>query len=223
MAKFTRIEVAQKMAENGFIPVFFHADLEIAREVLKACYEGGCRVFEFTNRDALAHETFNELKKYAVRELPEMVLGVGTVIDAPTAALYMQLDADFVVSPMISEEMAKVCNRRKVLWIPGCATLTEMLYGLELGAEIVKAFPAGQLGGPAFIKAVKAPCPWLSIMPTGGVSPDEANLRGWFEAGVTCVGMGSQMIPQEIIKNRDFAALTQKVKEVVDLIQKIRS
>ena len=223
MAKYTRIEVVQRMAEVGFVPVFYHPDIEVAKEVLKACYDGGCTVFEFTNRDALAHEVFNALKKYVVEELPGMILWVGSVIDAATSALYIQLDADFVVSPVLSEEMAKVCNRRKILWVPGCGTLTEMLQGLELGAEVVKAFPAGQLGGPAFVKAVKAPCPWLSIMPTGGVSPDEDNLRAWFDAGVTCVGMGSKMIPKDLIQQKDFQSLTQKVQEVVNIIQRIRS
>ena len=222
MAKFTRSEIIQKMTGSGFTPVFYHPDIEVAKSILKACYEGGCRVFEFTNRDAKAHEVFNELKAYSVANFPEMVLGVGSVVDAPTAALYIQIDADFIVSPVVNEAMAKVCNKRGLLWIPGCGTLTEMLRGVELGAEIVKAFPAGQLGGPSFIKAVKGPCPWLSIMPTGGVKPEENNLKAWFDAGVTCVGIGSQLIAKEIIQEQDYTTLYLKVKEVVRIIQQIR-
>lgn len=222
MAKFTRTEVTQKMSESGFTPVFYHADINVAKEVLKACYDGGCRVFEFTNRDVLAHEVFSALKSYAVKEFPEMALGIGSIIDAPTAALYMQLGADFIVSPIINEATAKVCNQRQILWVPGCGTLTEMLRGVELGAEIVKAFPAGQLGGPAFIKAVKGPCPWLNIMPTGGVSPDRENLKAWFDVGVTCVGMGSKLISKEMIQNQDYEILKQKVEDVVAIIAQIR-
>lgn len=222
MTKLSRAAVSLKMAEVGFVPVFYHGDFEVAKNVLKACYEGGARVFEFTNRNAFAHEVFGALKKYVNTELPEMLLGVGSVVDAGTTALYLQLDADFVVSPVLLEEMAKTCNRRGVLWSPGCSSLSEMLKATELGAEIVKAFPAGQLGGPAFVKAVKAPCPWLQIMPTGGVAPTEENLQAWFDAGVTCVGMGSKMIPKEIIANKEYSSLSKKVAQVVEIIKKVR-
>lgn len=222
MAKFTRTEVIKKMSVSGFTPVFYHADINVAKKVLKACYDGGCRVFEFTNRDVLAHEVFSTLKIYAAKEFPEMALGIGSIIDAPTAALYMQLGADFIVSPIVNEATAKICNQRQILWVPGCGTLTEMLRGVELGAEIVKAFPAGQLGGPDFIKAVKGPCPWLNIMPTGGVSPSRENLQAWFDVGVTCVGMGSKLISKEIIQNQDYDLLEQKVEDIVAIIAQIR-
>ncbi|HAS45754.1 MAG TPA: bifunctional 4-hydroxy-2-oxoglutarate aldolase/2-dehydro-3-deoxy-phosphogluconate aldolase [Microscillaceae bacterium] len=222
MAKFKRSEVVQIMTNSGFTPVFYHSDIEIAKNVLKACYEGGARVFEFTNRDAWAHEVFTELKQYAVANFPELALGIGSVVDAATAALYIQIDADFIVSPIVSEEMAKMCNRRGVLWIPGCGTLTEMLKGVELGANIVKAFPAGQLGGPSFIKAVKGPCPWLNIMPTGGVSPEEENLRSWFEAGVVCVGMGSKLINKTTWETGNYEALRSKVAQVCSTIVQVR-
>jgi len=223
MAKFTRSEITQKMMDSGFTPVFYHADIEVAKNVLRACYEGGCRVFEFTNRDAWAHEVFGELKKYAVANFPELALGIGSVVDAATAALYIQIDADFVVSPVVSEAMAKVCNQRGILWVPGCGTLTEMLRGVELGAEIVKAFPAGQLGGPAFIKSVKGPCPWLKIMPTGGVSPEEENIRAWFEAGVVCVGMGSKLIDKVTLQEKDYETLQNRVAKVLTIIEQIKS
>ncbi|NRB63880.1 MAG: bifunctional 4-hydroxy-2-oxoglutarate aldolase/2-dehydro-3-deoxy-phosphogluconate aldolase [Saprospiraceae bacterium] len=195
MAAYTRMDVAQKMKETGIIPVFYHASIDIARQVLGACYRGGIRVFEFTNRGDFAQDIFAELIKYAQRELPGMMLGIGSVMDAGTAAMYMQLGANFVVSPILNPEMAIVCNRRKVLWSPCCGTLTEISRAHELGAEIVIIFPGTQVGGPGFVKAILGPCPWTSIMPTGGVAPTEENLRPWFEAGVVCVGMGSKLFP----------------------------
>lgn len=210
------------MEETGMVPVFYHADIETCKGVLRACYEGGVRVFEFTNRGDFAHEVFGELNKFARNELPEMMLGIGSVVDAATTALYLQLGADFVVSPILNPEMALVCNRRKVLWSPGCGTLTEISRAHELGAEIVKIFPGAQVGGPGFVEAIKGPCPWASIMPTGGVSPTEENLRPWFKAGVTCVGMGSKLFPKDIIAHKDFAALTDIVRAAVETVRKVR-
>ncbi len=219
---FTRLQVAQTMLDTGMVPVFYHPDVDTAKAVLKACYDGGVRVFEFTNRGEFAHEVFGELVKYARKELPGMILGVGSVVEPGTASLYMQLGASLIVSPVLNPEMAKVCNRRKVMWSPGCGSLSEISLAEELGAEIVKIFPASQVGGPAFVAGIKGPCPWSLIMPTGGVSPDEANLKAWFDAGVACVGMGSKLFPKEVIKAQDWAALTQKVQETMELIRKIR-
>lgn len=222
MARFSRIDVALKMSETGMIPVFYNKDIEICKKVAKACYDGGVRVFEFTNRGDYAHEIFAELNKYAEKELPEMILGIGSVVDAGTTSLYIQLGTNFVVSPILNEDMAKVCNRRKIGWSPGCGSLSEISKAEELGAEVVKIFPGSQVGGPGFVKAVKGPCPWSSIMPTGGVSPDEENLTKWFDAGVTCVGMGSKLITKDIIKNNDYQALTKKVKDALSIIKKLK-
>lgn len=222
MARFSRIEVAQAMKATGMVPVFYHPDIDTCKSVVKACYNGGVRVFEFTNRGDFAHEVFGELLKYARQELPELILGIGSVIDPGTTALYLQLGANFVVSPLLNPEMAKVCNRRKVLWSPGCGSLTEINYAEELGAEVVKIFPGSQVGGPGFVKSVLGPCPWSSIMPTGGVSPTEDNLRPWFEAGVTCVGMGSNLFDKTAIKEKRFELIEAKVKETLNLIQQIR-
>ena len=222
MAKYSRIEVAQKMADTGIVPVFYHADIDTAKAVLGACYKAGIRVFEFTNRGDFAHEVFTELNKFALKELPGMMLGIGSVVDAGTTALYLQLGANFVVSPILNPEMAIVCNRRKVLWSPGCGTLTEISRAHELGAEVVKIFPGSQVGGPGFVKAVKGPCPWASIMPTGGVAPTEDNLRPWFESGVTCVGMGSKLFPKDLIANKAFSDLEAIIKEAMDLVKEIR-
>ncbi|MCV9389409.1 bifunctional 4-hydroxy-2-oxoglutarate aldolase/2-dehydro-3-deoxy-phosphogluconate aldolase [Reichenbachiella ulvae] len=222
MARFTRIEVALKMKETGVVPVFYHKDLEVCKEILKACYAGGARVFEFTNRGDYAHEVFGELNKFAAKETPEMILGIGSVIDAGTTSLYIQLGANFVVSPILNADMAKVCNRRKIAWSPGCGSLTEISYAEELGAEVVKIFPGSQVGGPSFVAAVKGPFSWSSIMPTGGVEPTEENMKGWFDAGVHCVGMGSKLFLKDSNGNFDYAGIETKVKETLAIAKKLR-
>jgi 2-dehydro-3-deoxyphosphogluconate aldolase/(4S)-4-hydroxy-2-oxoglutarate aldolase len=221
MAKYSRIEVATVMKENGMVPLFFHSDIELSKKVLKACYDGGSRLMEFTSRGDFAFEVFGALNKYALAELPGMILGVGSVTDAAAASLYMQLGANFIVTPVLREDIALVCNRRKVLWSPGCGTLTEIARAEELGCEIVKLFP-GDIYGPQFVKGIKGPCPWTSIMPTGGVSTNRENLKSWFDAGVTCVGIGSQLISSEIVANKDFEGLRLKVKETLETIKELR-
>lgn len=210
------------MKETGLVPLFFHEDAEVAKNVLKACYDGGARLMEFTSRGDFAFEVFAELNKYALAELPGMILGVGSVTDAAAASLYMQLGANFIVTPVLREDIALVCNRRKVLWSPGCGSLTEIARAEELGCEIVKLFP-GDIYSPDFIKAIKGPCPWTSIMPTGGVTTAEDNLTGWFGAGAVCVGIGSQLITNEILTTKNYAGLEAKVRETLATIKKIRT
>lgn len=222
MARFTRIEVALKAKETGMVPVFYHKDAEIGKKVLKACYDGGARVFEFTNRGDFAHEVFAELLKYAEKELPEMILGIGSVVDAGTASLYIQNGADFIVSPLLNADMAKVCNRRKISWMPGCGSVSEISYAEELGAEIVKIFPATQVGGPEFIKAVKGPMPWSNIMPTGGVLPTKENLTEWIRAGAYCVGLGSQLFVKNENGDYDYGKITETVKNSIQTIKEVR-
>jgi 2-dehydro-3-deoxyphosphogluconate aldolase / (4S)-4-hydroxy-2-oxoglutarate aldolase len=210
------------MAETGMVPLFYHGDTEVSKNILAACYRGGARLMEFTNRGDFAHEVFRELSKYCRQELPEMILGVGSVTDAGTASLYLQLGANFVVTPVLREDIALVCNRKKVLWAPGCATLTEICRAEELGCEIVKLFP-GDVYGPGFVKAIKGPQPWTSIMPTGGVSPTHDNLKAWFDAGVTCVGMGSQLISNTLIQAGDYATLEANTRQALAIIQSLRT
>jgi len=222
MARFTRIEVALKMKETGMVPVFYHKDAELCKKVVKACYDGGVRVFEFTNRGDFASLVFAELNKWTIENCPEMIMGVGSVIDEGTAAMYIALGTNFIVSPLVDEATAKVCNKRKVSWSPGCGSVTEIGRAHELGAEVVKIFPGMQVGGPEFVKAVLGPMPWTSIMPTGGVSPDEANLKLWVEAGVTCVGLGSQLFPKEILATGNYAYITEKCADAISIIKKYR-
>ena len=223
MSRFTRMEVLNKIIGSGMVPLFYHPDSELCKQVIKACYKGGARVFEFTNRGDFAHEVFADVKKWAALECPEMALGVGSVVDSPTAALYIQSGADFIVSPMLNPDMAKTCNRRKIAWMPGCGTLSEISHAEELGVEIVKIFPGKEVGGPSFVKAIKGPCPWTSIMPSGGVSPDRENLQAWFDAGVVCVGLGSQLFTKQIIKDKQFDVLEKKVKETLAIIDGIKN
>ena len=222
MARFSRIEVAQVMKSTGLVPLFFHDDIEVAKNVTKACYDGGARLLEFTSRGDFAHQVFGELSKYCNKELPDMVLGVGSVTDAASASMYMALGANFVVTPVLREDIAIVCNRRKVMWSPGCGSLTEICRAEELGCEVVKLFPGGTYG-PGFVKAIKGPQPWTSIMPTGGVSPTEENLKGWFGAGATCVGMGSKLITKEMVAAKDYSGISNNCKKALKLIDEIRS
>lgn len=222
MARFSRMEVASVMESTGLVPLFYHSNLDLCKKVLKACYKGGARLLEFTNRGDYAHEVFGELNRFAERELPEMILGVGSITDGGTASLYLQLGANFVVTPVLREDIAIVCNRRKVLWSPGCGSLTEIARAEELGAEIIKVFPGSHLG-PEFVRAVKGPCPWTSIMPTGGVSATKENLSAWFDAGATCVGMGSKLITKEFLTQEKFDDLEEHISNTLDLIRKIRT
>lgn len=222
MAQFTRLQVANVMNDTGLVPLFYESDLNKACKVLAACYKGGARLLEFTARGDFAHEVFGELVKYATKELPGMILGVGSVTDAASASRFLSLGANFVVTPVLREDIAIVCNRRKILWSPGCGSLTEIARAEELGCEIVKLFPGG-VYGPGFVKAIKGPQPWTSIMPTGGVSPTEESISSWFNAGVSCVGMGSKLIKKGADGNYDLKAITDQISFALELIQKVRA
>lgn len=221
MAQYTRIEVATIMCNTGLVPLFYHDDVAVSKKVLKACYDGGARLLEFTSRGDFAFEVFEELNKYVISELPGMVLGVGSITDAAAASLYMQLGANFIVTPVLREDIAIVCNRRKVLWSAGCATLTEIARAEELGCEIVKLFP-GDVYSPNYVKAIKGPCPWTSVMPTGGVAPTKESLKSWFDAGVVCVGMGSKLIAKDSSGNFDYVEIQRLTALSIECIKRIK-
>lgn len=223
MARFSKIQVIHTMVETGMIPVYYDKDIETAKQVVKACYEGGVRAFEFTNRGDFAHEVFGELVKYAARECPEMILGIGSIVDPATAALFLQLGANFIVGPLFNPEIARVCNRRLVPYTPGCGSVSEIGFAQEAGCDLCKVFPAGNVGGPSFVKNVKAPMPWSMLMATGAVEPTEENLSSWFKAGVSCVGMGSMLFPKEAIAAGDWAQITSLCRNSLSIIQKYRS
>jgi len=221
MAQFTRIEVASIMKETGLVPMFYHKDAEVAKKILKSVYDGGARLLEFTSRGDFAHEVFAELNKYAIAELPGMILGVGSVTDAAAASLYMLLGANFIVTPVLREDIAIACNRRKVLWSPGCGSLSEIAKAEELGCEIIKLFP-GDIYGPKFIEGIKGPQPWTTIMPTGGVSPTAESLKSWFDAGASCVGIGSKLINADADGNFDLQKIESLTRECIDIIKSLK-
>lgn len=222
MARFNKVQVIQAMHDTGMVPVFYNSDPEICKQVISACYKGGVRVFEFTNRGDFAHEIFGGLAKWAAAACPEMILGAGTVIDAPIAALYMQLGANFIVGPNFNAEIAAVCNRRLVPYSPGCGSVSEISNAQAAGCDVTKVFPAGNVGGPSFVKNVMAPLRWSNIMVTGAVSPEEDNLTAWIKSGVLCVGMGSKLFPKDVIAQGNWQAITDKCVEALGYIAKAR-
>ena len=222
MARFHKIETLRAIIQTGMVPVYYNSDIKVAKQVVRACYKGGVRVFEFTNRGDFAHEVFGELVKYAERECPELILGAGSVVDAATAALFIQLGANFIVGPLFNPEIAKVCNRRLIPYVPGCGSVSEIGFAQEAGCDLCKIFPAGNVGGPSFVKNIKAPMPWTLLMATGAVEPTEENLAAWFKAGVTCVGMGSKLYPKEVITSDDWQAITELCRHALSIIKKQR-
>ena len=222
MAMHKRLDVLVSMKQVGLIPVFYNSDFETAKNIAMACANGGAKCIEFTNRGDRAIDVFKQLAMFRDSQRPEMILGVGSICDAPTAAMYIAAGADFVVGPLLDEETAKLCNKRKIPYSPGCGSMTEIHKAHELGVEICKLFPGAQVGGPAFVKAAKGPCPWTEIMPTGGVSPTKDNLSDWFGAGIVCAGMGSKLITKELVASKDWAGITAKVNETIELIRQIR-
>lgn len=210
------------MASTGMVPVFYNKDVTTACNVLKACYDGGVRAFEFTNRGDFAQEVFSDLVKFAAKECPEMVVGIGSIVDPATAAMYIQLGANFIVGPLFNPEVAKICNRRLIPYSPGCGSVSEIGFAQEAGCDLCKVFPAGNVGGPSFVKNVLGPMPWSMLMVTGAVEPTEENLSAWIKSGVTCVGMGSNLFPGDVIAAKNWNAITEKCKEALAIIQKYR-
>jgi 2-dehydro-3-deoxyphosphogluconate aldolase/(4S)-4-hydroxy-2-oxoglutarate aldolase len=222
MARFRRLEVLQRMIESGLVPVFYQQDLEVAKNIAMAVADGGVSVLEFTNRGDFAYEVFSALSRWCEREIPDLILGAGSVIDQGTAAFYMNSGANFIVSPSFNEEVAKDCNRRKIAYIPGCGSVTEISRAEEYGAEICKIFPGAEVGGPEFVKNILPPMPWSYIMPAGGVERTRESIEKWFKAGVACVGMGSTLITRDLVRKGDFETIKKNVAEVLSWIRGAR-
>jgi 2-dehydro-3-deoxyphosphogluconate aldolase/(4S)-4-hydroxy-2-oxoglutarate aldolase len=223
MARFDRLTVLNAVVETGLVPVFYNGDLEVAKQIVAACAGGGAKVVEFTNRGDRAWNVFIQLVEWAEKVQPDVILGVGSVIDAPTAALYIGNGANFVVGPVLNPEVARLCNRRKIAYMPGCGSASEISQAEEMGAEIVKVFPGAEVGGPGFVKAVLGPMPWTRIMPTGGVDATEESIQGWFGAGVACVGIGSKLIAKDLVAARDYDGMSERVAQVLAWIEKARN
>lgn len=223
MARHTRLDTLSAMKEIGLIPVFYNPNFDIVKNIATACADGGARSIEFTNRGDRAIDVFTQLAKFRDAERPDLILGVGSICDAATAVMYINAGADFVVGPVLEEQTAIVCNKRKIPYSPGCGTVTEIHQAHCLGVEICKIFPGAQVGGPAFVKAVKGPMPWTELMPTGGVSPTKESLTDWFSAGIACAGIGSKLITKECVAAHDYAGITSKVAETIEIVRKIRT
>jgi 2-dehydro-3-deoxyphosphogluconate aldolase/(4S)-4-hydroxy-2-oxoglutarate aldolase len=223
VARFRRLQVLNAINEIGVVPVFYNGNLDAVQNIVRACAAGGIRVLEFTNRGDHAWEVFSELEKYCATEVPDAILGAGSVLEPATAAMYINSGANFIVGPVTNPEVARLCNRRKVSYTPGAGTASEVSAAEELGCEIIKVFPGSGAGGPGFVKDLLGPMPWSSIMPTGGVNITRESLAGWFDAGVVAVGMGSKLVSADVIKNRDWDTLEERSRQVVATIQEIRN
>jgi 2-dehydro-3-deoxyphosphogluconate aldolase/(4S)-4-hydroxy-2-oxoglutarate aldolase len=223
MARFSRLEVLNTMVDTGLVPVFYNADVEVAKNVVKACAAGGARIVEFTNRGDFAPEVFRQLSQHVAKEAPDIILGIGSVIDEPTAAMYIAYGANFVVGPILNEAVARLCNRRKIAYSPGCGSASEISYAEELGVEIVKVFPGSSVGGPNFVKSVLGPCPWTRIMPTGGVDATQESIQAWFSAGVACVGIGSKLIRKDLVAAGKWDEITDTVRQVLAWIKEAQA
>ncbi len=222
MARFNKMQVIATMASTGMVPVFYHKDIEVATNVLKACYDGGVRAFEFTNRGDFAQDVFASLVKFAAKECPDMILGIGSIVDPATAALYIQLGANFVVGPLLNPEVARICNRRLIPYTPGCGSVSEIGFAQEAGCDLCKVFPAGNVGGPSFVKNVLGPMPWSLLMVTGAVEPTEENLTTWVKAGVTCVGMGSNLFPASVLAAKEWNKISDLCRQTLTYIKNAR-
>jgi 2-dehydro-3-deoxyphosphogluconate aldolase/(4S)-4-hydroxy-2-oxoglutarate aldolase len=222
MATFTRLEVYNALIESGLVSLFYHKNLETAKNIVSACEAGGCRLVEFTNRGDYAFRVFDQLAVHCAENHPKVMLGVGSVMDAPTAAMYIAHGANFIVGPSLNPEISTLCNRRKIPYIPGCGTVSEISQAEELGAEIVKIFPGDAVGGPKFIKSILGPCPWTRLMPTGGVEATPASVTEWIRAGATCLGMGSDLIVKSLVSQEKWDEISQRVSNVLGWIREAR-
>jgi 2-dehydro-3-deoxyphosphogluconate aldolase / (4S)-4-hydroxy-2-oxoglutarate aldolase len=217
-----RMTTLNTMVAQGVVPVFYHPDPEVCVGVIQACANGGAKCIEFTNRGDFAADVFREVTRHFARTDPTVIMGVGSIVDAPTAGVYLAHGANFVVGPVLNAEVARVCNRRMIPYHPGCATPSEISEAQELGCEIVKLFPGSTVGGPEFVKAILGPMPWSKVMPTGGVDVTEASLRPWFEAGIVACGMGSNLVTKALLEAGDYAGIEARVRDTVELVRKIR-
>lgn len=220
MKTFSSSSIHEAMRSSGMVPLFTHDDLTVAKEVVETVYQGGVRVFEFTNRKKNAFDVFVQLLSY-FQKYPDLMLGIGTIMDGVTTKKFIDAGAHFIISPILKLEMAEVCHRQDILWIPGCATLTEIVTAKDHGAKMIKVFP-GSVLGPGFVSSILPVVPDLQLMITGGVEPNEQNLSSWFTAGASCVGMGSQLFTKEILETKNWSKLQQRVADALAIVKRVR-
>ena len=223
MAAKDRMAVLSAMMDQSVIPVFYHPDVELCKDVIQACANGGAKCVEFTNRGDFAADVFFQVTKYFAKADPSVIMGVGSICDAPTAGIYIANGAKFVVGPLLNADVAKVCNRRGIPYSPDCGSATEIGDAQELGCEIVKVFPGSSVGGPDFVKSVMGPMPWTRIMPTGGVEPTEDSLRKWFGAGIVACGIGSNLITKKLLDAKDYQGIEENFRQTIALVNRIKA
>lgn len=217
-----KAEKALELFESSpFIPVFYYKDKDTCLNVMKSCLEAGLKIIEFTDRGEGAEENFKALLDLRDKNYPDVIVGIGSLFNSEETKNYINIGADFIVSPILDEGMAKACQEKGMLWIPGIGTTTEAYRASQLGAELIKMFP-GNVLGPGFAKSVLGPMPHLRLMPTGGVKPDEENLTEWYNSGVKTVGMGSQLLDKKFINSGDYAGLTESIKTAVSVAKKVK-
>jgi len=223
MARFSRLEVLNETIRIGMMPTFYHPGLEISKQIVEACAAGGARIVEYMNRGDNAYRVFSDLVLHFASTDPSVVLGIGSIVDPATAALYIASGANFVVGSVFNPEVSRLCNRRKIAYMPGCGSASEISQAEETGVEICKIFPAAAVGGPGFVKALLGPTPWSRIMPTGAaVEATRESIAAWFNAGVAAVGMGSTLLRSEWIAAGDWSSISRLTAQVIAWIQEAR-
>ena len=223
MASKDRMAVLNAMMDQSVIPVFYHPDVELCINVIQACANGGAKCVEFTNRGDFAASVFFDVTRHFAKADPSVIMGVGSICDAPTVGIYIANGAKFVVGPLLNADVAKVCNRRGIPYSPGCGSATEIGDAQELGCEIIKVFPGSCVGGPEFVKSIMGPMPWTRMMPTGGVEPTEESLRKWFGAGIVACGVGSNLITKQLLDSRGFKGIEENVRKTIALVKSIKA
>lgn len=210
----------QRMHAGGMMPIFFHPDEQVCLDLLFAAYEGGVRVIEMVNRGKEAKTIFPKIREAASR-MPGLYLGVGTIYHPFEAEEFLDMGAEFIVAPVMNPKLGEYCAKVDVPWIPGCGTVSEVFFAQKLGSQLVKIYPANVLT-PEFVPAVHAVLPQIEIIPTGGVEPTAESMKAWFDAGVLCVGMGSQLFRKDLINRGAFGEIQERVKQAMNIIESIR-
>jgi 2-dehydro-3-deoxyphosphogluconate aldolase/(4S)-4-hydroxy-2-oxoglutarate aldolase len=222
MNTFSRLDVLNTIINEGLVPIFYHSDVNIAKKVIDACLKGGSRIFEFVHRGKFSTEVFKELSSHCQKVAPDSILGVGTIFEEHTASIFVSYGANFIVSPFLNENIAKFCNRRKIPYIPGCATVTEISKAEELGVEFIKLYPGSYIGGPGYVKMILGPMPWTRIIPTGGIDPGEESITEWFNSGVAAVGIGSKLLRKDLIAKNDYEQISKNISQLLSLIKELK-
>lgn len=209
------------IVNQGVLPLYFNADLTVSLKILRALYRAGIRAVEYTERGVEARENFKQIVCIRNNEMPDLLVGIGTVKTLSQANIYLKLGADFVISPGFVPGVAALLQIKQVLYIPGCMTPTEILTAENKGIRFIKLFPGNKIEAD-FLSSIKDIFPDLIFMPTGGVDTTKESIQGWFDAGVSAVGMGSKLISKELMDQQEYLIIENKTTEVLNIIKSIK-